>query len=58
MDCSPPGSFAHGILRQEYWSGFLFLSSGNLPDAGMEHVSPVLQVDSLPLSHLRSPERE
>ena len=21
MDCSPPGSFLHGIFRQEYWSG-------------------------------------
>ena len=22
MDCSPPGSSVHGILRQEYWSGW------------------------------------
>ena len=22
MDCSPPGSSVHGILQQEYWSGF------------------------------------
>ena len=21
MDCSPPGSFVHGIFRQEYWNG-------------------------------------
>ena len=21
VDCSPPGSSVHGILRQEYWSG-------------------------------------
>ena len=31
MDCSPPGSPAHGILRQEYWSGLPFPSPGNLP---------------------------
>ena len=32
--------------RQEYWSGLLFHSSGNLPDPGIP-----LQVDSLPQSH-------
>ena len=21
MDCSPPGSYVHGLSRQEYWSG-------------------------------------
>ena len=21
MDCSPPGSYVHGIFHQEYWSG-------------------------------------
>ena len=26
MDCSPPGSSVHGILRQEYWSGLPFPS--------------------------------
>ena len=25
--------------RQEYWSGFLFLSPGDLPDPGIEHAS-------------------
>ena len=25
--------------RQEYWSGLPFLSTGNLPDPGMEPVS-------------------
>ena len=40
--------------RQEYWSGLLFPSPGDLSDPGNEHVSPeahALQVDSLPLSH-------
>ena len=34
---------------QEYWSGFLFSSPGDLPDPGIEPMSPVSQVDSLPL---------
>ena len=25
MDCSLPGSSVHGIFRQEYWSGMLFI---------------------------------
>ena len=34
--------------RQEYWSGWLFPSPGDLPDPGIEHSSPALQADSLP----------
>ena len=41
--------------RQEYWSGLPFPSAGDLPDPGVESMSPSLQVDSLPLSHLGSP---
>ena len=40
-----------GFLRQEYWSGLPFPSSGVIPDAGIKPTSPVLQMDSLPLSH-------
>ena len=29
MDCNPPGSPIHGILRQEYWSGLPFPSPGD-----------------------------
>ena len=29
-----------GISRQEYWSGLSFLSPEDLPDAGIEPVSP------------------
>ena len=36
--------------RQEYWSGLLFLSPGDLPDPGIKPTSPALQVDSLPQS--------
>ena len=31
-----------GFSRQEYWSGLPFPSSGDLPDPGIEPVSPVL----------------
>ena len=30
------------FTRQEYWSGLPFPSSGNLPDPGIEPVSPAL----------------
>jgi len=31
-----------GFPRQEYWSGLPFPSSGDLPDPGIEPVSPAL----------------
>ena len=41
-----------GFPRQEYWSGFLFSSQGDLPEPGIEPVAsaawPALQADSLP----------
>ena len=45
-----------GFSRQEYWSilhwsELPFLSPGDLPDPGTELKSPILQVDSLLLSH-------
>ena len=33
--------------RQEYWNGWPFRSSGDLPDPGIELGSPVLKADSL-----------
>ena len=45
-----------GFPRQEYWSGLPFPSPGNLPDPGIEPMSPELQMDSLPLSHQGSPD--
>ena len=33
--------------RQKYWSGLPFPSPGDLPDPGIEPVSPALQADSL-----------
>ena len=51
----------HGLLptrllcpRQEYWSQLPFPSPGDLPDQGVEPLSPAWQVDSLPLSQLGS----
>ena len=37
---SPPGSSAHGIFRQEYWSGLRFPPPGDLPNPGIELASP------------------
>ena len=37
-----------GFSRQEYWSGLLFPSPGDLPDPGIEPGSPTLQADALP----------
>ena len=44
-----------GLPRQEYWSGLPFPSLGDLPDPGIELMSPALAGNSLPLSHLGSP---
>ena len=49
---APP---AIGFSRQEYWIGLSCPPLGDLPDSGMEPVSPALQADSLPLSHQGSP---
>ena len=40
MDCSPPGFSVCGFPGQEYWSGLLFPSLGDLPNPGI--MSPVL----------------
>ena len=34
--------------RQEYWSGLLFPSPGDLPHPGIKPRSPELQADALP----------
>ena len=44
-----------GFSWQEYWSGLPLPPPSDLPDPGIEPVSPALQVDSLPLSHWGSP---
>ena len=42
--------------RQEYWSGLLFCSPGDLPNSGIEPRSPALQADSLPIELRGSPD--
>ena len=37
-----------GSSRQEYWSGFLLPSPGNLPNPGIKPWSPTLQTNSSP----------
>ena len=44
--CQAPLSM--GFSRQEYWSGLLFPSPGDLPNPEIEPKSPALQADSLP----------
>ena len=53
VGCQAPLSM--GFSRQEYWSGLPFPSLRDLLDAGIKPVSPALQADSLPLSHLGNP---
>ena len=56
-----PGTTAHQALlsmrfpRQEYSSGLPCPSPGDLPDPGIEPMSPAWLADSLPLSHQGSP---
>ena len=48
MDCSPPGSSAHGDSPgNNNWSWLPCPSPGDLPNPGTEPRSPALQVDSL-----------
>ena len=44
-----------GFPWQEYCSGLLFPSPGDLPDSGIEPMSPASQADSLLLNHQESP---
>ena len=58
IDYSQPGSSVHGILQARVLEWGAMPSSSNLPDPGIELVSPAapeLQADSLLLSQLGSP---
>ena len=61
VDCSPPGSLSMEFSRQEYWSGWPFLSPGDLSDLGIEPASLLCllhwQAGSLSLPHLGSPRK-
>ena len=51
--CQDPLSME--FSRQEYWSGLPFPSLEDLPDPGIEAVSPALQADALPSKLPRAP---
>ena len=38
--------------RQEYWSGLPFSPPGDLPEPGIESLSPALQADSFPFEYV------
>jgi len=44
-----------GFSRQEYWSGFPCPPPRDLPNPGIEPMSPALQADSLPSEPLGKP---
>ena len=44
-----------GFPRQEYWSGLMCPTPGNLLDAGTKPASPTLPADYSPLNHLEIP---
>ena len=55
VDCSQPGSSAHGILQAGILEWVAVPSSRGFPDPGFKPESPALAGDSLPLSHQESP---
>ena len=42
MDCSPPGSFVHGIFQARILEWVAFPSPEDLPDPEIEPTSPAL----------------
>ena len=52
VDCSPPGCLSMEFSRQEYWSGWPFLSPGDLPNRGSNlHLSYVSCIGRQVLYH-------
>ena len=49
---APEVPLSMGFSRQEYQIGLPFPSPVDLPDPGIELASPILQADSLPVSHM------
>ena len=48
MDCSRQAPLSMGFPRQEYWSGLPFPPPGDLPNSGIEPVSKMQILRSLP----------
>ena len=57
VDFSPPGYSVRRLLQARTLEWESFPSPGDLPNSGIEPLSPALHADSLPLSlsHQRSP---
>ena len=55
MDSSPPGASVHGLFLERRLEWVAVPLPEDLPDPGIEPVSPALQADSLPLSRWGSP---
>ena len=53
-NCGPPGS----SVQEEYFTGWPFLSPGDLPDPGIEIESLALQADPLPSEPLAKPNQQ
>ena len=47
MDCSPPGSSVHRIFHARLLEWVAYPTLGDLPDVGIEPMTPALQADSL-----------
>ena len=47
-----------GFSKQEYWNALPFPSPGDLPNPGIEPVSPALQADPLPSQSSGKPKSE
>ena len=48
MDCSPLGSSVHGVFQARILEQVAISFTGDLPNPGIEAMSPALQEDSLP----------
>ena len=55
MDCSPSGSYVHGILQARILECVAMPPPGNLPNPGIQLESPALQKILYHLSHQGSP---
>ena len=56
MDYSLPSSSVHGISQARILEWVAISFSRDCPDPEIQFVSPALKANSLPLSHLGSPE--
>ena len=55
MDGRPPCSSASGVTQEGILEWIANPSPGDIPDLGIERMSPAWKVDSLTLNHLGSP---